>query len=89
MTIAEIAAQMSVAPETLVQEVCKQQTEMAMLTAVCGVAFAVIAINFIVISFTYDPIFAALFAFPCLLANLLHLWKPVDTEIPHPPMICV
>ena len=19
----------------------------------------------------------------------LHLWKPVDTEIPHPPMICV
>lgn len=19
----------------------------------------------------------------------LHLWKPIDTEIPHPPMICV
>lgn len=19
----------------------------------------------------------------------LHLWRPVDTEIPHPPMICV
>lgn len=65
MTIAEIAAQMGVTPETLVQEVCKQQTEMTMLTVVCGVAFAVIAILLVVIAFTYEPIFAALFAFPC------------------------
>lgn len=36
MTISEIAAQMGVTPETLVQEVCKQQTEMTMLTVVCG-----------------------------------------------------
>lgn len=71
MTIAEIAAQMGVTPETLVQEVCKQQTEMTMLTVVCGVAFAVIAILLVVIAFTYEPIFAALFAFPCLLAIML------------------
>lgn len=71
MTIAEIAAQMGVTPETLVQEVCKQQTEMAMLTVVCGVAFAVIAIILVVIAFTYEPIFAALFALPCLLAIIL------------------
>lgn len=71
MTISEIAAQMGVTPETLVQEVCKNQTEMAMLTVVCGVAFAVIAIIFMVIAFTYEPIFAALFVFPCLLAIML------------------
>lgn len=71
MTIAEIVAQMGVTPETLVQEVCKQQTEMAMITAVCGVAFAVIAIIFVVIAFTYEPIFAALFVFPCMLAIML------------------
>ena len=71
MTIAEIAARMGVTPETLVQEVCKQQTEMTMLTVVCGVAFAVIAIIFIVIAFTYEPIFAALFVFPCMLAIML------------------
>lgn len=71
MTIAKIATQMGVTPETLVQEVCKNQTEMAMLTVVCGVAFAVIAIIFMVIAFTYEPIFAALFVFPCLLAIML------------------
>lgn len=71
MTIAEIAAQMGVAPETLVQEVCKQQTEMTMLTVVCGLAFAVIAIIFMVLAFTYEPIFAALCVFPCLLAIML------------------
>lgn len=71
MTIAEIAAQMSVTPETLVQEVCKHQTEMAMLAVACGVAFAVISIIFVVIAFTYEPIFAALFAFSCLLAIML------------------
>lgn len=71
MTIAEIATQIGVTPETLVQEVCKQQTEMTMLTVVCGVAFAVIAIIFAVIAFTYEPIFAALFVFPCLLAIML------------------
>lgn len=66
MTITEIAAQMGVAPETLVQEVCKNQTEMAMLAVVCGVAFAVISIIFVVIAFAYEPIFAVLFVFPCL-----------------------
>ena len=71
MSVAEIAAQMGVTPETLVQEVCKQQTEMTMLTVVCGVAFAVISIIFVVIAFTYEPIFAALFAFSCLLAIML------------------
>ena len=71
MIIAEIAAQMGVAPETLVQEVCKQQAEMAMITVVCGVAFAVIAIILVVIAFTYEPIFAALFALPCMLAIIL------------------
>lgn len=71
MTISEIAAQMGVTPETLVQEVCKQQTEMTMLAVVCGVAFAVIAIIFMVIAFTYEPIFAALFVFPCMLAIML------------------
>ena len=71
MTIAEISAQMGVTPETLVQEVCKHQTEMALFGVVCGVAFAVIAIIFVVIAFTYEPIFAALFAFPCLLALVL------------------
>ena len=71
MSVAEIAAQMGVTPETLVQEVCKQQTEMTMLTVVCGVAFAVIAIIFVVIAFTYEPIFAALFVFPCMLAIML------------------
>lgn len=71
MTIAEIAAQMGVTPETLVREVCKQQTEMTMLTVVCGVTFAVIAIIFIVIAFTYEPIFAVLFVFPCMLAIML------------------
>lgn len=71
MTVAEIAAQMGVAPETLVQEVCKHQTEMAMFAVVCGVAFAVILIIFVVIAFTYEPIFAALFVFPCLLAIML------------------
>lgn len=71
MTIAKIAAQMGVTPETLVQEVCKQQTEMTMLAVVCGVAFAVIAIIFMVIAFTYEPIFAALFVFPCMLAIML------------------
>lgn len=71
MTIAEITAQMGVTPETLVQEVCKQQTEMTMLTVVCGLAFAVIAIIFVVIAFTYKPIFAALFVFPCMLAIIL------------------
>lgn len=39
MTITEIAAQMGVTPETLVREVCKHQTEMAMFAVVCGVAF--------------------------------------------------
>lgn len=71
MTISEIATPIGVAPETLVQEVCKQQTEMTMLTVVCGVAFAVIAIIFVVIAFTYEPIFAALFVFPCMLAIML------------------
>lgn len=71
MSVAEIAAQMGVTPETLVQEVCKQQTEMTMLTVVCGVAFAVIAIIFVVIAFTHEPIFAALFVFPCMLAIML------------------
>ena len=71
MTIAEIAAQMGVTPETLVQEVCKNQTDMAMLAVVCGVAFAVIAIIFMVIAFTYEPIFAALFVFTCMLAIML------------------
>lgn len=71
MTIAEISAQMGVTPETLVQEVCKNQTEIAMLTVVCGVAFAVIAIIFVVIAFAYEPIFAALFVFPCMLAIML------------------
>lgn len=71
MTISEIAVQTGVAPETLVQEVCKQQTEMAMLAVVCGVAFAVIAIIFIVIAFAYEPIFAVLFVFPCMLAIIL------------------
>lgn len=71
MTISEIAAQMGVTPETLVQEVCKNQTEMAMLTVVCGVAFAVISIILVVIAFAYEPIFAVLFVFPCLLAIML------------------
>lgn len=71
MTIAEIAAQMGVTPETLVQEVCKNQTEMEMLTVVCGVAFAVIAIILMVIAFAYERIFAVLFVFPCLLAIML------------------
>lgn len=71
MTIAEIADHMGVTPETLVQEVCKHQTEMAMLAVACGVAFAVISIIFVVIAFTYEPIFAALFAFSCLLAIML------------------
>ena len=71
MTISEIAAQMGITPETLVQEVCKQQTEMTMLAVVCGVAFAVIAIIFMVIAFTYEPIFAALFVFTCMLAIML------------------
>lgn len=71
MTIAEIAAQMGVTPEALVQEVCKNQTEMAMLTVVCGVAFAVIAIILMVIAFAYERIFAVLFVFPCLLAIML------------------
>lgn len=71
MTIAEIAAQMGVTPETLVQEVCKQQTEMTMLTVVCGLAFAVISIIFVVIAFAYGPIFAVLFVFPCLIAIML------------------
>ena len=71
MIIAEIAAQMGVTPETLVQEVCKNQTDMAMLAVVCGVAFAVIAIIFMVIAFTYEPIFAALFVFTCMLAIML------------------
>lgn len=71
MTIAEIAAQMGVTPETLVQEVCKNQTDMAMLAVVCGVAFAVIAIILIVIAFTYEPIYAALFPLSCLLAIML------------------
>lgn len=71
MTIAEIAAQMGVTPETLVQEVCKNQTEMAMLAVVCGVAFAIISIILVVIAFAYEPIFAVLFAFPCLLAIML------------------
>lgn len=71
MTISEIAAQMGVTPETLVQEVCKQQTEMTMLTVVCGLAFAVIAIIFMVIAFTYEPIFTALFVFSGLLAIML------------------
>lgn len=71
MTVAEIAAQMGVTPETLVQEVCKHQTEMAMFAVACGVAFAVISIIFVVIAFTYEPIFAALFVFPCLLAIML------------------
>ena len=71
MTIAEIAAQTGVTPETLVQEVCKQQTEMTMLEVVCGVAFAVIAILLVVIAFTYEPIFAALFAPTFLLAIML------------------
>lgn len=71
MTIAEIAAQMGVTPETLVQEVCKNQTEMAMLAVVCGVAFAIISIILVVIAFAYEPIFAVLFVFPCLLAIML------------------
>lgn len=71
MTVTEIATHMGVTPETLVQEVCKQQTEMAMLAVVCGVAFAVIAIIFIVIAFAYEPIFAVLFVFPCMLAIIL------------------
>lgn len=71
MTISEIAAQMGVPPETLVQEVCKQQTEMATFAVVCGVAFAVISIIIVVIAFTYEPVFAALFAIPCLLAIML------------------
>ena len=71
MTISEIAAQMGVTPETLVQEICKNQTEMAMLTVACGVAFAVIAIILVVIAFAYEPIFAVLFVFPCLLAIML------------------
>lgn len=71
MTIAEIATQMGVTPETLVHEVCKNQTEMTMLTVVCGLAFAVISIILVVIAFAYEPIFAALFAFPCLLAIIL------------------
>ena len=71
MTVAEIATQIGVTPETLVQEVCKQQTEMTMLTVVCGVLFAVIAIIFVVITFTYEPIFATLFALPCFLAIIL------------------
>lgn len=71
MTIAEIATQMGVAPETLVREVCKHQTEMAMFAVVCGVAFAVISIIFVVIAFTYEPIFAALFVFPFMLAIML------------------
>ena len=71
MTIAEIAAQMGVTPETLVREACKHQTEMAMFAVVCGVAFAVISIIFVVIAFTYEPIFAALFVFSCLLAIML------------------
>lgn len=71
MTAAEIAAQMGVAPETLVQEVCKQHNEMAMLAIACGVAFAVISIFFVVIAFTYEPIFAALFIFSCLIAIML------------------
>ena len=71
MTIAEIAIQMGVTPETLVQVVCKHQTDMAMLAVACGVAFAVIAIILIVIAFTYEPIFAALFPLSCLLAIML------------------
>lgn len=71
MTISEIAAQMGVTPETLVQEVCKNQTEMAMLAVVCGVAFAVISIILVVIAFAYEPIFAVLFTIPCLLAIML------------------
>ena len=71
MTIAEIAAQMGVTPETLVQEVCKNQTDMAMLAVVCGVAFAVISIILVVIAFAYEPIFVVLFVFPCLLAIML------------------
>lgn len=71
MTIAEIATQIGVMPETLVQEVCKHHTEMAMFAVFCGVAFAVISIIFVVIAFTYEPIFAALFVFSCLLAIML------------------
>lgn len=71
MTVAEIAARMGVAPETLVHEVCKQQTEMAMIAVACGVAFAVISIILVVIAFTYEPIFAALFGFSCFIAIML------------------
>lgn len=70
MTISEIAVQTGVAPETLVQEVCKQQTEMAMLAVVCGLAFAVISIIIVVIA-SNKPIFAVLFTLPCLLAITL------------------
>ena len=71
MTIAEIAAQMGVTPETLVQEVCKNQTDMAMLAVVCGVAFAVISINLVVIAFINEPIIAALFGFSCFITIML------------------
>lgn len=87
MTVAEIATQVGVTPETLVREVCKHQTEMAMLTVVCGVVFAVIAIILAVIAFTYEPIFAALFVLPCMLAIMLlsngipdyNAWKTAPT----------
>lgn len=71
MTITEIAAQMGVTPETLVQVVCKHQTEMAMFAVACGVAFAVISIIFVVIAFAYEPIFAALFGFSCFITIML------------------
>ncbi len=71
MTVEQAAQNLGISAETLVQEVCKQQTEMTMLAVACGVAFAVIAIILIVIAFTYEPIFAALFPLSCLLAIML------------------
>lgn len=54
MTIAEIAAQMGVTPETLVQEVVAQGTAKATLWVVLGVLFTIFAIISTVLGFIRD-----------------------------------
>lgn len=72
MTIAEIAAQMGVTPETLVQEVIAQGTAKTTATVVLGVLAIVMAIVVLAYGIKYDlEICAIAFAIFALIALVL------------------
>ena len=72
MTIAEIATQMGVAPETLVQEVVAQETAKATAFVILGALAAVLAIAVIFVGAYLDSEFAVqTFALLILISMIL------------------